>query len=200
MKTIGLTGGIGSGKSAVSNFLAELGAIIIDADRIGHELLESNSQVQQQIFNAFNQRAFTPDGIIDRKKLGEIVFKDSKARTQLNSITHPPIFRVIQGRLEECRRQGAKVVVIEAPLLLETSWATVTDEVWVTTATKTVIIERLERRGISYKDAMARIRSQMPDSERLKLADVVIENDCDLGELKLKVEQLWQSLQFDSHN
>ncbi len=85
-------------------------------------------------------------------------------------------------------------MVIEAPLLLETSWTTITDEVWVTTAPKKTIIERLGVKGISYNDAMARINSQINDSERLKLADVVINNDCDIGELKLKVEQLWQGL------
>jgi len=194
MKVIGLTGGIGSGKSAVANFLAELGVFIIDADIIGHELLESDSYVQQQVLNAFGQKAFTADGIIDRKKLGDMVFKDRKARTKLNRIMHPPIFLAIQGQLDQCRRQGVKVVVIEAPLLLEAGWSLIIDEVWVTTAPRAVIIERLQRKGLSHEDAIARIRSQSSDKERLKLADVVIDNNCNLDELKLIVEKLWCGL------
>ena len=194
MKVIGLTGGIGSGKSTVANYLAKLGAFIIDADTIGHELLESDSYVQQQVLNAFGQKAFTSDGIIDRKKLGDMVFKDRKARTKLNRIMHPPIFLAIKGHLDKCRRQGVKVVVIEAPLLLEAGWSLIIDEVWVTTAPRAVIIERLQRKGLSYEDAIARIRSQSSDKERLKLADVVIDNNCNLDELKLIVEKLWRGL------
>ncbi len=194
MKVIGLTGGIGSGKSSVANFLANLGAVIIDADKIGHYLMESDSHIQQQIFNSFDQGVFTADGIIDRKKLGDIVFEDRKARARLNIIMHPPIFHIIKTHLEQYRRQKTEVVVIEAPLLLEAGWSILTDEVWVTTAPRATIVERLERRGLSYEVAMIRIRCQMPDNQRLKQADVIIRNEGDFGLLKLKVEQLWQRL------
>jgi dephospho-CoA kinase len=198
MKVIGLTGGIGSGKSAVANFMAKLGAVIIDADKIGRGILESDIHVQQQVFNAFGQQVFTPDGIIDRRKLAARIFADKESCCQINRIMHPPIYAVIKARLEQYRRQGVKVAVIEAPLLLEADWVSQVDEVWVTTSPRAIIIDRLERKGFSYEDAMARIRSQMPNSQRRRLADVVIHNNDGLDKIELKVERLWHRLQFDT--
>ena len=198
MKVIGLTGGIGSGKSTIASFLAKLGAVVVDADKIGHEVLENDSRVRQQISQTFGRVVFTADGRVDRKKLGGLVFSDMKTRTQLNAIMHPPILGVIQTRLEQYRRQGVKVVAIDAPLLLEADWGSQVDEVWVTTSPKATIIERLKRKGFSYQDAIARIRFQMTDSQRRKMADVVIHNNSSLDKLELKVERLWHRLQFDT--
>ena len=198
MKVIGLTGGIGSGKSTVAKYLAELGAVIIDADRIGHEVLESDSKARQQVVSAFGQQILTPDGQIDRKKLGRVVFKSHKALSRLNLIMHPRIYQAVKSRLENYRQQGADVVVIEAPLLIEASWATLVDEVWVTTAPQATVLKRLEKMGLSHNEAMSRIRSQLPARERVKLADVVINTDCSPDELKAKVGKLWQGLQFDT--
>jgi len=198
MKVIGLTGGIGSGKSTVAKYLAELGAVIIDADRIGHEVLESDSKARQQVVSAFGQQILTPDGQIDRKKLGRVVFKSHKALSRLNRIMHPRIYQAVKSRLENYRQQGADVVVIEAPLLIEASWATLVDEVWVTTAPQATVLKRLEKMGLSHNEAMSRIRSQLPARERVKLADVVINTDCSPDELKAKVGKLWQGLQFDT--
>jgi dephospho-CoA kinase len=195
MKVIGLTGGIGSGKSTVSRFLAKLGAVIIDADRIGHQVLETDSEARRQVVDAFDKKVLTSDGHIDRKKLGGLVFKSPEALSRLNRIMHPRIYDVIKAQLERYRRQGANVVVVEAPLLIEAGWTTtLVDEVWVTVAPRATVLKRLEQVGMSGTEAMARIGSQLPAKERSKHADVVIDTDCSLDELRVKVSRLWQRI------
>jgi len=194
MKVIGLTGGIGSGKSTVVRFLTGLGAIVVDADRIGHEVLEKDGEARRQVIDSFGQNIVAHDGRIDRKKLGNIVFSNSEALSRLNHIMHPRISQAVEAQLERYRRQGVAVVVIEAPLLVEAGWATKVDQVWITTAPEAVILKRLERSGLSRTEAMARIRSQLPDRERIKQADVVIDTDCSLDELKAKVDELWREM------
>lgn len=198
MKVIGLTGGIGSGKSTIAKYLAELGAFVINADEIGHEVLKTDSKARQRIVASLGRQILTPDGHIDRNKLGGMVFGNHKSLSRLNRIMHPRIYRVVAARLEQYRKQGVKVVVVEAPLLIEASWSTKVDELWVTTAPEATVLKRLDKIGLSYDEAMVRIRSQLADSERVKLADVVIGTDCSLDELKLKVDRLWQRLQFDT--
>lgn len=196
MKVIGLTGGIGSGKSTVAQFLAELGAIIIDADKMGHEALKPDSEVRQQVVAAFGRQIVNANGDIDRSRLGEIVFGNAEARERLNRIMHPPLYDMVKARLEECRRQGAGVVVLEAPLLIEAGWQSLADEVWVTVAPEATVLNRLqERSGLSEPESLVRIRSQLPSEERLKHADVVIDTDCSPGELKNRVTRLWPGLQ-----
>ena len=116
MKVIGLTGGIGSGKSTVSQFLAELGAVILDADKVGHEALKSESEVWRKVVAAFGKQILTPDGDIDRGKLAEIVFGNAESLLRLNQIMHPRMYDMVKAQLEEYRRQGVEVVVLEAPL------------------------------------------------------------------------------------
>ncbi|MBA7642949.1 Dephospho-CoA kinase [subsurface metagenome] len=196
MKIIGLTGGIGSGKSTVAQFLAELGAIIIDADKMGHEALKPGSEVRQQVVAAFGRQIVNANGDIDRSRLGEIVFDNAEARERLNRIMHPPLYDMVKARLEECRRQGAGMVVLEAPLLIEAGWQSLADEVWVTVAPEATVLNRLqERSGLSEPESLVRIRSQLPSEERLKHADVVIDTDCSPGELKNRVTGLWPGLQ-----
>ncbi|MCJ7769635.1 MAG: dephospho-CoA kinase, partial [Dehalococcoidales bacterium] len=194
MKIIGLTGGIGSGKSTVAGLLIELGAVIIDADKIGHEVLESDSQAREQVIAAFGHCILNHDGSINRRELGRIVFADRNSLFRLNQIMHPLIYRVIKTKLEQYKEQGARVVVIEAPLLIEASWATMVDAVWVVAATEANILKRLEKTGLSRNEIVTRIRSQLTESERIKMANVVINNDYSFDELKLKVNRLWQEL------
>ncbi len=196
MKVIGLTGGIGSGKSTVAQFLAELGAAVIDADRIGHEALKPGGEACQQILEAFGKEMATPLGDIDRKKLGGIVFNDAEALAQLNRIVHPRIYDMVKAQLEEYRRQLVDMLVLEAPLLVEAGWMSLVDEVWVTVASEATVLKRIkERTGLSEQETMARIRSQLPSEERIRHADVAIDTDCSLDELKAKVKELWQKLQ-----
>jgi len=196
MKVIGLTGGISSGKSTVSQFLAELGAVIIDADKVGHEVFKPDSEAWREVVAAFGKQIITTNGAIDREKLGEIVFSNSEARARLNQIMHPRMYDSVKTRLDEYRRQGAGIVVLEAPLLLEAGWTSLVDEVWVATASEATVLKRLrERTGLSEKESLARIRSQLPTEKRVKHADVVINTDCGLEELKAKVKELWKELQ-----
>jgi len=196
MKVIGLTGGIGSGKSTVSQFLAELGAIIVDADRVGHEAFKPGTELWREVVAAFGRQIVTPSGDIDRKKLGEIVFGNAESLWRLNQIMHPRMYDMVKAQLEGYRRQGVKVVVLEAPLLIEANWTSLVDEVWVTVASEATVLKRLqERTGLSKEESLARIRSQLPSEERIKHADVVINTDCSLDEVKTRVKGLWVRFQ-----
>jgi len=199
MKVIGLTGGIGSGKSTVSQFLAELGAVIIDADKVGHEAYKPDTEVWREVVAAFGRQVLTPSGDIDRRKLGEIVFGNPEALSRLNQIMHPRIYDMIKTKLEEYQRQGVDVVVLEAPLLIEAGWASSFDEVWVTVAPESTVLRRLEEySGLSKQQSLARIRSQLSSEERIKHANVVINTDCSLTEVKTKITELWHRLELDT--
>jgi dephospho-CoA kinase len=204
MKVIGLTGGIASGKSTVAQFLEELGAVIIDADSLWHEALRADSELRREIAAAFGEGIVTPGDEIDRQKLGKIVFANPEALARLNSIMQPWMYQAVKTRIEDYRRRGVKVVVLELPLLVEVplsmkagqpTLSDELDEVWVTVAPEATVLKRLkDKSGLSESEARARIRSQLPSKERLKHADVVIDTDCRLDELKGKVKKLWQAL------
>ena len=199
MKVIGLTGGIGSGKSTVSRFLAELGAVILNADEVGHEAFKPDTELWRQVVAAFGRQIVTPDGNIDRKKLGNMVFGNAESLSRLNQIMHPRMYNMVKAQLEEYRRQGTRVIVLEAPLLLEAGWTPLVDEVWVTTASESTVLKRLEERtGLSRAESLTRIRSQLSSAERVRRTDVVINTDCDLDELKSRVTELWQKLELDT--
>jgi dephospho-CoA kinase len=195
VKVIGLTGGIASGKSTVSRFLEELGAVVIDADRIGHNVLRSDREVRRELTAAFGEQVLAPGGGASRPRLSRLVFADPEALARLNRIMHPRIAARVKARLERCRRDGVRVVVLEAALLQEAGWTSLTDEVWVTVAGEATVIERLKgRSGLSEAESRARLRAQLSAAERLRQADVVIDTDCRLGELKAKVAELWRGL------
>jgi len=196
MRVIGFTGGIGSGKTTITEYLAELGAVVIDADRVGHEAYEPNTQTWQALVAEFGEGILAPDKTIDRKKLGPIVFGDPKDMERLNQIVHPRMFDMMKARIEEHRQQGAAVVVIEAAVLIEANWTPLADEVWVATAPESAVLDRLEKqRGMDREQTLAIIRSQLTSEEREEHADVVIRNDGNLDDLKAKVSQLWRGLQ-----
>jgi dephospho-CoA kinase len=195
MKIIGLTGGIGSGKSTVAGYLAELGAVVIDADKVGHEVFRPGTEAWREVVDTFGQRIIGTDGTIDRWKLGKIVFRHPDARTRLNKIMHPRMYERVMAMIEECWRNGVGIVVVEAPLLLEAGWKSMVDEVWVTSAPQATVIKRLkEQKGIPESEALARIQAQMDDEARSQQADVVIATDFPLDELKEEVESLWREL------
>ena len=199
MKVIGLTGGIGSGKSTVSRILAELGAVLIDADTVGHEAYQPGTETWKEVVAAFGQEVVAADGSIDRKKLGAIVFGDTAALERLNGIMYPRMHEMMADRIEEYRRQGVKVVVLEAAILLEAGWVSLVDEVWLTVASESAVVERAkERTGLPEEQIRSRIHSQLSNEERKKRASVVISNDGSLDELRAKVEELWEGLQDSS--
>lgn len=194
-RVIGLTGGIGTGKSTISQYLAGLGAVVIDADEVGHEVFQPGTEGWNDVVATFGKGILTTTGEIDRKKLGTLVFSNPEALSKLNRIVHPRAYDLVKSRLEECRRQGVKVVVVEVILLIEAKWTDLADEVWVVVASEDNVVKRLkQQRGMSEKEILARIRSQLSTEERVKHADVVINNNGDIDEMKAKVKELWERL------
>jgi dephospho-CoA kinase len=194
MIVIGLTGGIGSGKSEVSRKLKDLGAEVIDADLVGHEAYLPHTPAWEEVVATFGQEVLQPTGEVDRRKLGGIVFSDPKALTQLNAIMHPKMYEMLQERVDVLRSQGTEVAVIEAAILIEANWTPLVDEVWVTEANEDVVVERVgKRNNLPPEEILRRIRSQMSPEERTKHATSTITNNKSLEELHLQVEQLWNS-------
>ena len=194
MLTIGLTGGIGSGKSVVADLLREQGATIIDADRLGHEAYTPNSEAWRQVVAAFGEGILTAEGEIDRRKLGGIVFSDPAQLERLNGIMHPLMAGMVQQRKVQLSEASVAVAVVEAAVLFEAGWETLVDEVWTTVAPDDVVIERLrQRNGLSAQEASKRINSQMSSEDRIRRSDVVIENASDLGALQRRIKALWET-------
>lgn len=195
MLVVGLTGGIGCGKSTVASVLRELGARVVDADQVAREVLAPGSPVLGKVVERFGPRILRADSSLDRNRLADIVFGDPQALADLNAITHPPIVEMIRQRIEEARNEGVQVLVVDAPLLLEAGMEGMVDEVWVVTCTREQQIERLCRRtGLSPREAEARMRAQMPLEEKVRRADRVIPNEGSLAQLRAEVERHWQDL------
>jgi dephospho-CoA kinase len=195
MIVIGLTGSLGTGKTEVSQILAKLGAAVINADELGHELFGPGNHTYQEVVDTFGKSILKRNGEIDRKKLGRTVFADPAALKKLNRIMHPRIRKLVRQRIEEYRQSGAKVLVLEAALLIEAGWKPLLNQLWVTTAPETTIAERLKRsRGLSEDQVLARLKTQMPQIEKIKWADVVIDTDCPIDQLRVRIKELWQGL------
>jgi dephospho-CoA kinase len=195
MKVIGLTGGIGSGKSTVSLFLKELGAAVYDLDKIGHDVIQKNGGAYRDVINTFGEKIVGTDGEIDRAALGKVVFNNPEALKRLNSIVHPCIDHQIEDIIKSIHRSRSKIVVFEAAAMLEAGRAWQADEVWVVTAPEDAVMKRIkDRPGYDEDVARSRIHSQMSNGERLKKADVVIENDGTAEDLKKKVKTEWEKL------
>jgi len=196
MKIIGLTGGIGSGKSTAAQILKEFGAKVIDADKVAHEVFNPGTEGLQKVVETFGEGVLNSNGEIDRKTLGEIVFSDPSALATLNGIIHPRAYDLTKSRLEEFRKQGTEVVILEVILLVEAGWDHLVDEIWITTATEDTVVKRLqESRGLTKEEILTRIHAQTPNEERIKYADVVIENDGSYEELKTKLSELWNRIE-----
>jgi dephospho-CoA kinase len=193
MLVIGLTGNFGSGKSAVARVLAELGARVLDADTVGHEALAPHTEVWREVVAAFGDGILHADGTVDRRKLGEVVFGDAISRDRLNRIMHPRMFEMVREGLEEWRKEGVRVVVLEATLLIEAGWISLVDQVWVVVAPEERVSVRVGKGGVFPVTQVAtRWRSQLPAAEKVRYADEVIDNSGTLGELRDKVWALWQ--------
>ena len=198
MLVIGLTGGIGTGKSYVAHVLKNMGACLVNADLLGHELYEPGRQGWSQVTSAFGEGVLSDDRRIDRSKLGEIVFNDSASLEQLNSIMHPLIFRLAEKRIEDLSRDGASVVVLEAALLIEADWVSLVDEIWVTVSNEDDVVNRIkERNGLSEDAIRARMSAQMSQVERVLHADIVIENGESLADLDIQIQDLWRKRVLD---
>jgi len=196
MRVIGLTGGIASGKSLVSRRLAERDAVVIDADKLGHESYRRGTETFGAVLRAFGNDIVGADGEIDRRALGAKVFGDAEARKRLEAIVWPAIRRLGAERIEALRAQGTPVVVLEAAVLIEADWLDLADEVWlVLTSPETARKRLIERNGLSPEQADARIGAQLTNEQRRPYAQVVIENDGTLDELRSAVDKAWNKLQ-----
>jgi dephospho-CoA kinase len=201
MIVIGLTGGIASGKSTVAKMLSELGAVVIDADKVGHEAFRPHTEAWRKIVAAFGKDILGQNEEIDRSKLAQLVFNDPKALQRLNRTMHPLMHLIVEKRIKALRRQRIEVVVLEATLLIEAKWTDLVDQVWVTITPGDTVINRLvSQKGFTEEQARARIKSQTPIAQRAKNADVVIRNDADIDTIRKKVEGLWQKLQSTKNN
>lgn len=194
MKTIGLTGGIASGKSVVSQCMSELGAYVIYADKVGHEVYNPGTSAFHLIVDYFGSDIVSVDGTIDRRKLGGIVFNDKEALDALNRITHPRMYDKIKADIGEIKKKGASpAIVLEAAILIEANWFSLVDEVWVVITTVDNAIERImTRNGLSENEARARIASQLSSEERTRYGDVVIHNDGTIDDLRCHINELWK--------
>jgi dephospho-CoA kinase len=192
MLSIGLTGGIGTGKSLVSNLLNDLGATVVNADLLGHEAYLPGTIGFDLVVDAFGNKIVGDNGTVDRKKLGPIVFSSPENMAKLNSIMHPLIHDMIQAQLTEYSSNGTDVVVVEAAILMEANWQTLFDEIWVVTSEKETVIERLkERNSLTRENAIDRIDSQMSQDERIEHSNVVVVNDGTTDELADNVISFW---------
>ncbi len=191
---IGLTGGIGSGKSTVARILGELGAQVIDADKIGHEVYRPGAEAYAPVVEAFGKGIVAPDGTIDRRALGGIVFADRAALARLNGLVHPAIAREIQRRIVAAREAGSAPVVVEAAIMVEAGWRFF-DRVWaVIVPRETAIARVVAERGLTPEEVERRMAAQASDDERRRIADVVIENGGTRDELRARVEAAWHAL------
>ena len=194
MLVIGLTGGIGTGKSEVAGLLQSLGAEVINADQVGHEAYTPNSESWREVVNAFGEEILQPDGQIDRKRLGGIVFSNPEQLDKLNAIMHPRMARMVGDKIEVLRDKGAPAVVVEAAVLFEAGWDSLVDEVWTTDSPVELVVERLQtRNGMSEEEVRRRISSQMDRSERIERSDLVVDNSGDVTSLGETVKALWDT-------
>lgn len=197
MKIIGLTGNIGSGKSTVSRRLRELGAEVMDTDQVSRDVVAPGTQGLNEIVNAFGPEILTPEGSLDRGKMGSIVFADSKAMKRLESIIHPRIKQVVEDRIREYKsgRGDSPALVIEVPLLFESGWHGYMDEVWLVTVAPDVQLQRIMSRDkLTREQALNRMNSQMPQERKIKLAQKIINNSGPIEETIARVDALWREL------
>ena len=192
---VGLTGGIGSGKSTVAAILGELGAHVIDADRIGHEVYRPGTEGFRRVVETFGSRVVGSDGTIDRKALGAIVFGAPAELARLNALVHPLIGEDIRRRITAALAAGdGRPIVVEAAIMLEAGWRFF-DRVWLVATTPELAIARVvASRGLDVEAVRARMAAQLPEVERRRLADLVIENDGTPQVLRERVEDAWRGL------
>jgi dephospho-CoA kinase len=200
--TIGLTGGIGSGKSTVARLLEKLGACVLDADAIVHELEGAGQPLAAEIGTMFGSQVLRPNGAVDREALGELVFRDAAARKRLNQLVHPRVGGEIARRAQAARDAGVPLLVLDIPLLLESRGQGPSASallgidavvvVWVPLETQ--ISRLMERNALSREEALRRISAQMSLDEKRQLADHVVDNSGALADTERRVRALWTVL------
>lgn len=193
MLIVGLTGGIGSGKTTVSNLFADLGIDIIDTDVIAHDLVTHDPSILKQIVTLFGDDVLQDDRTLDRKKLAKIIFSQKEGKQQLEGILHPKIRAIVQNQLHNCKSRDTppKYVIVVIPLLFETEFNDFLDRVLVVLADESIRIQRIKQRDHrSLEQIQAIISSQVGDEKRISEANDIIENNHDLAALKPQIKQL----------
>jgi dephospho-CoA kinase len=196
MIVIGVTGGIGTGKSTVAGMFRQLGAVVLDADVIAHQVMEPKRLAWRRIVQAFGEEVVNDDETIDRRKLSEVVFQSTEARRRLERIVHPPVLREIRRRLHELRRSRRTwAVVLDVPLLIEAGAQALVDALVVVTAPPEIQRERLRvKHGWSDEELEARRTAQMELSAKVALADYVVDNADGVEATRTQVKRLWEQL------
>ena len=195
MIRVGLTGGIGAGKSTVSTMLAEMGAVVVDGDQIARDLVVPGEPALAEIVDRFGPGVLLPDGELDRPGLAAIVFPDPEALAALDAIMHPRIARRAAEMLEAAERAGTRIIIYDMPLLVENGSADDFDLVVVVHAPIEVRLARLAVRGVPVADARERMARQASDAERAEVATILIDNGGDEEQLIAQVERAWYLLQ-----
>lgn len=194
---IGLTGGIGTGKSTVSAMLKAKGIMVIDSDQIAREVVEPGSKALAQIVAHFGQEVLLPDGRLNRKALGARVFGNEEERKRLMEITHPAIFAETEKRISEAKKNGEALIVLDSPLLIETGRYKQTDLVVLVYADEETQLQRImSRDNLTEEEARYRINAQMPIDEKRQYADIIIDNRGTIEELEVQVAQLLNRLRL----
>ncbi|WP_199425614.1 dephospho-CoA kinase [Thermaerobacillus caldiproteolyticus] len=189
--TIGLTGGIASGKSTITQMMRELGIPVIDADQVAREVVEIGKEAYKNIIEVFGREILQENGEINRAKLGAIVFHDEEKRKKLNAIVHPAVRQHMLAKKEEYIHRGEKTIVLDIPLLFESGLTHFVDKIIVVYVDEHIQLERLmKRNGFSQDEALARIQAQMPLHEKVKKADAVIDNNGTIEETKQQLLQI----------
>jgi len=195
MKIIGITGGIGSGKTEVAKIFRKLGAKIISGDEIGKEVVEKNRSVLKKLVKTFGEGILNRNKKLNRRKLGKIAFSSIENRDKLNTIVHPYLLFNLKRQIREHRKKGPGIVIVDAALIIEWGLQKELDYLILVESSFQNRIKRLkEYSGYSQKEAINRIKAQIKDRTRRKYADYVIRNDKDLKELKRKILFLWEKL------
>ena len=200
MIVVGVTGGLGTGKSTVARIFQQLGAVVLDADRIAHEVMRPKQLAWRRIVTTFGEQVLNDDQTINRALLARRVFREPAARVQLETIVHPQVIRHIRARLRQLsRNRRVRVVVLDVPLLAETGMHTMVDAVVVVSAPREVARERLIARGLNPEEAQRRIAAQWDLAAKVALADHVVDNADGMEHTRRQVKQLWNQLVAAKH-
>ena len=195
MYKIGLTGGIASGKSTVSNYLLSRGIPVVDADKIARALAEKGGAIWKAYTDRYGCQVVNPDGKLNRERLGQIIFSSQEELEWVNNTTHPLIRAACFEELSLLEIEGCKAVILDIPLLFETGWQKYVDESWLVSISKELQLKRvMERDGLSALEAGKRIAAQMSLEEKSRLADRVIDNSGSLDDLYAAVDSLWNEV------
>lgn len=199
---IGVTGGIGAGKSSVSAILREMGAVILDADKITREVTEPGRKAWQQIIETFGNDVVMPDQRLDRRKLAGIVFRSRQKRLLLEEIIHRDVKAVMRQEIDALINQGFDgVIVLDVPIPVKEGFQDTVDQIWVVTCPDEERIRRvMARSGLTYEEAKSRIKAQMPQEDYIRLAHIVIENNGTKEALRARVEALYRAIGADGQN